>query len=76
MLFVREDIPAKPIEGFYVEINLRKQKWLICCSYNRNKHNISEHIEILSKSIDLLSSNYENFLLMGDFNEGVDNNVL
>ena len=32
MLFVREDIPAKvvdsekpPIEGFYVEINLRKQ---------------------------------------------------
>ena len=35
MLFAREDIPAKliftevsPIEGFYVEINLRKQKGL------------------------------------------------
>ena len=47
MLFSCEDIPAKliftevaPIEGFYVEINLRKQKWLICCSYNTNKHNI------------------------------------
>ena len=65
MLFVREDIPAKliftevsPIEGFYVEINLREQKWLICCSYNPNKHNTSKHIEVLSKSI----------LLMGDFN--------
>ena len=39
MLFVLEDIPAKliftevsPIEGFYVKINLRKQKCLICCS--------------------------------------------
>ena len=53
-----------------------KQKWLICCSYNPNKHNISKHIEALSKSIDLFSSNYENALLMGDFNAGLDNAVL
>ena len=39
MLFDCEDIPVKlifseisPIKGFYVEIDLRKQKWLICCS--------------------------------------------
>ena len=83
MLFVREDIPAKlifteisPIEGFYVEINLRKQKWLICCSYNLNKYNISKHIKELSKIIDLFSSVYENVLLMGDFNTGLDNTVL
>ena len=83
ILFVREDIPAKliftevsPTEGFYVEINLRKQKWLICCSYNPSKHNTSKHIEALSKSIDLFSSNYENLLLMGDFNAVVDNAVL
>ena len=80
--FIR-DIPAKlifsdvlPTEGFYVEINLRKQKWLICCSYNPNKHKISKHIEALSKSIDLFSSNYENFLLMGDFNAGLVSAVL
>ena len=37
MLYVREDIPSKllsienqPIEGFHMEINLRKKKWLIC----------------------------------------------
>ena len=81
MLFVCEDIPAKliftevsPIEGFYVEIDLRKQKWLIFWSCNPNKHNISKHIEALS--IDLFSSNYENVLLMGDFNAGLDNAVL
>ena len=61
MLFVCKDIPDKlifteisPIERFYVEINL-KQKWLICCSCNPNKHNISKHFEVLSKSIDLFS---------------------
>ena len=36
MLFTREHIPSKllstenaPIEGFYIDINLRKNKWLI-----------------------------------------------
>ena len=36
MLFVREDIPSnlfkaktKPIEGFYIELNLRNDKWLL-----------------------------------------------
>ena len=82
MLFVHEEIPAKliftevsPIEGFCVETNLRKQNRL-GCSYNPNKHNISKHIETLSRSIDLLSSNYENVLLTGDFNAGLDNAVL
>ena len=83
MLFIREDIPAKliftevsPNEGFYVEINLRKQKWLICCSYNPNRHNISKHVDALRNIIDLFSSNYENVLLMGDFNAGSDNAAL
>ena len=80
MLLFREDIPAKliftkvsPIEGFYVEINSRKQKWLIYCICNPNKHNISKHIEALSKSSDFFSSSYENVLLMGDFIAGLDN---
>ena len=56
MLFVRENIPCKllslenkPMEGFYVEINLRKTKWLICCSYNPSSNNIDFHLEHLSK---------------------------
>ena len=41
MLFVRNDIPSKmisieklPTESFLIELNLRKKRWLINCSYN------------------------------------------
>ena len=45
LLFAREDIPCKIIktdcdasfEGIFVEINLRKKKWLLPCSYNSHK---------------------------------------
>ena len=75
MLFVREDIPCKllsvenhPMEGFYVEINLRKTKWLLCCSYNANRCKIDFHLENLNRSLALYSSHYENFIITGDFN--------
>ena len=43
LLYVREDIPLKLLKGtefkgnleaMFVEINLRKKKWLLSCSYN------------------------------------------
>ena len=44
LLYVKEDIPShllsietNPIEGFYEELNLRNDKWLINCFYNTNK---------------------------------------
>ena len=50
MLFVWEDMPTKligsekpSIEAFFVEMNLRKQKWLISCSYNPNKSILDQH---------------------------------
>ena len=40
----------KNIEGFFVEINLRnKKKWLLSCSYNPTKMQISKHLAELSK---------------------------
>ena len=67
MLFVREDIPSKllltenaPIKGFYIEINLRKKKWLIRGSYNPHWTNIDSHMDSLSKNLALYSSTYEN----------------
>ena len=75
MLFVREDIPCKllsienyPMKGFYVEINLRKAKWLLCCSCNPNRCKIDFHLENLNRSLALYSSHYENFIILGDFN--------
>ena len=62
MLYVREDIPSKllavgmsPAEGFYLEIDLRKKKWLRCCSYNPNKNKIYFHLENLTKRLAVYS---------------------
>ena len=75
MLFVREDIPCKllsvenhPMEGFYVEINLQKTKWLLCCSYNSNRCKIDFRLQSLNRSLALYLSHYENFIIRGDFN--------
>ena len=82
MLFLRENIPAKliaseapPVEDLYVEVNLRKQKWLISCFYNSNKPMISQHVEALAKNMDLYSSTYENFVFLGDFNAGMEHSA-
>ena len=50
-------------EYFFIEINLRKKKWRLCCSYNPNKNSISAYREL-----DLHSSNYENFILLRNLN--------
>ena len=79
MLFVIEDIPsnlveaeAKPTEGFYIELNLRNDKWLLNCSYNPHKNNIGNHLEALSHFLDSHSSIYEKVLTLGHFNVEVD----
>ena len=83
MLFIRSDIPAKvistdknPFESFYVELNFRKKKCLLNCSYNPNNNNIELHLNCLSRSIDSLSSKYENIILLGDFNSCMDDSPM
>ena len=73
LLYVREEIPinvieTKPIEGFYVEINLRNDKWLRNCSYNPHKNMIGNHLRALSEKLDIYSTSYDNFIILGDFN--------
>ena len=71
ILFVREDIPSKllltenaPIEGFYIEINLRKEKCLICGSYNPHKTTVASNMDSLSKNLALYPSTYENYIVL------------
>ena len=59
-------------EAFFVEIYLRKKKWLFSCSYNPNRENIENHLETLSKNLALYSSSYENLIIIGDFNVCVE----
>ena len=43
LLYIREDIPSKliemntSVESIFIELNLKKKKWLVNCSYNANK---------------------------------------
>ena len=85
LLYVREDIPAKlisnrsfdkDIEAMFVEINLRKKKWLLCISYNPHKSLIEKHLRAIGKNIDLCSGIYENFVIMGDFNAEPTENAM
>ena len=51
-----------------VELNIIKKKWLIHCIYNPHKNFISSLLNEIGKNIDKYSSNYDNFILLGDFN--------
>ena len=57
---------------FYVELNFRKKKWQLNCSYNPNNNNIESHLNCLSRRKDPLSSKYEIIILLGDFNSCMD----
>ena len=84
IIYIREDITLRlvstessQVEGFFVEINLRnKKKWLLCCSYNPKKDLITQHLYALSKSIDVLTSKYDNLLFLGDLNAGAEDTSL
>ena len=73
LLYIREDIPSKliltkmTIEGFFVEINLRKKRWLLCCSYNPKKPLISEHLNEIGKNLDLLLSKYDKYVAVNQW---------
>ena len=56
------------MEGFYVEVSLRKTRWLLCCSYNQIRCRIDFHLENLNRSLALHSWHYENFIIIEDFN--------
>ena len=63
MVFVKEDIPSrvlslnKSIESLFIELNFHKKKWLFCCTYNPNRNNISNHLDLSRRSFDLYSQN-------------------
>ena len=79
LLYVRDDIPSKllsmnsNIEGFFVEINLHnKKRWLLSCSYNPKRSQISSHLSELSKNTDIYLTKYDQLLFIGDFNAGIE----
>ena len=77
LIYIREDIPSKvllkhtfpsDIEGIFVEINLRKTKWLLFGSYHPPSQQDKYYFDCVSKSLDIYHDLYDKFLLIGDFN--------
>ena len=80
IIFVREGIPCKRldkhnftknIEGLFIEINLRKTKLLLFGTYH-STHPVfglsdEDYFEQVGLALDIYS-NYDKFLLTGDFN--------
>ena len=75
LLYVREYNPSKLLKGtdftenseaMFTEINLRKKKWLLSCSYNSQKSEMRKYLGAVGKNLDSYSSKYENFILLGN----------
>ena len=44
------------------------KKWLVSCFYKPQRDNISNRLQTISKSLDLYLSQYDNIIIVGDFN--------
>ena len=47
----------------FIELNFRQKKWLLCCTYNPNRNNISNHLDLLRRSLDLYYAECEHFII-------------
>ena len=78
LLYLRSDIPAKPlplvsgnIECIFLEITISKKKWLLIGTYNPEKSLISKHLSTLEISLCHYLSLYDNVIIFGDFNSEI-----
>ena len=85
MPYIRENLPSRllteyispeNVECLFVEINIRKKKGLICCSYNPHKSNISNYLHHLDKGLDVYLKHYNNLLVLGDLISDLKNSCL
>ena len=85
LLYVKNHIPCKVLNDFknslklehiFVEFHINSKKWLVSCSYNPHTALIEKHLDYISKGLDYYSSKYENFILLGDFNAQIDNEIV
>ena len=77
LLYVSEEIPSREltrhtcpndIQNIVIELNLRKQKWLVIAIYHPPSQGESYFLDCLSDIIDQYSSKYDRIVCIGDFN--------
>ena len=69
VFFIRDDLPCKElkshelpkdVEGIFIEIRIRNNKWLIMGGYNPHKEKISYFLNSVEKKLDKLLPSYDN----------------
>ena len=78
LIYVRSDIPCKQqltkyefserIERIFIEINLRKLKWLLFGTYHLPSQSNSFYVDNVGRALGISTQTYDRFLLVGDFN--------
>ena len=63
---VRRFCFSEKTDIFYVELNLRRQKWLIFCCYNPHKHLIKDHL-LQTKNVSIFILKAIDFILQNMF---------
>ena len=63
-------------ESFLIELNLRRNKLLINCSYKPNNGNIESYLDSISKILDIHLNKYENVILLGDCNGNTEDSFM
>ena len=85
LIYVRNDIACtelkthfqvKQLEGIFLELNLKKSKWLVFGGYNPSKDNTADFVNGVGLIIDRYMSNYDNVLLLGDFNSEIQEKAM
>ena len=80
ILFKWDDLPChelsshklpNDIECTFLEMTIRKSKWLIVGGYNPHKEKISNFLKYVSRELDKYLPKYENLLLLGDWNSAI-----
>ena len=85
LIYGREDIPCKQlfkhsfpddIEGIFVEVNLRKSKWLLFGTYHPPSQSNDYYFKCLSRALDIYNTLYDKLCLVGDFNTEENESVI
>ena len=81
---MNEDIPCKilsvnfkpNVETIFLEINLKKRKWLLLGVYNPHKEMTKTFLASLSEKLNELYLKYDNIIILGDFNSEMCEDVM
>ena len=77
LIYVGEDIPCKllkshnfpdDIEGLFIELNFRKSRLLLSGTYRPPNQHDHYYLQSIGDALDVYSTNYEKYILAGDFN--------